>query len=96
MALNLLFIPLVYFCYPETARLTLEEMDYLFKPGDSGLSAGQKKLGRSTAVVRSLDRSGPWRRRRASMAAASGSDTDEKLGSRDVQGTDAQHVDHLA
>ncbi|KAI5801204.1 sugar transporter [Geopyxis carbonaria] len=27
---NLAFIPLVYFCYPETANLTLEEVDYLF------------------------------------------------------------------
>jgi hypothetical protein len=23
-------VPLVYFCYPETANLTLEEIDYLF------------------------------------------------------------------
>ena len=30
MALNFAFVPLVYFCYPETANLTLEEMDYLF------------------------------------------------------------------
>ena len=30
MVLNFLFIPLVYFCYPETANLTLEEMDLIF------------------------------------------------------------------
>ncbi|KAK3072107.1 hypothetical protein LTR53_007415 [Teratosphaeriaceae sp. CCFEE 6253] len=30
MATNLLFIPLVYFCYPETTNLTLEEVDNLF------------------------------------------------------------------
>lgn len=30
MCTNLAFIPLVYFCYPETANLTLEEIDYLF------------------------------------------------------------------
>lgn len=63
MALNLLFIPLVYFCYPETANLTLEEMDLLFTSGDDDLRKGKKKFGRSTAVVRSLDRSGPWRKR---------------------------------
>ncbi|KAH7119813.1 putative Myo-inositol transporter 1 [Dendryphion nanum] len=30
MVLNFSFIPLVYFCYPETSNLTLEEIDYLF------------------------------------------------------------------
>ena len=36
MALNFAFVPLVYFCYPETANLTLEEMDYLFAPSEEG------------------------------------------------------------
>ena len=30
MVTNFAFIPLVYFCYPETANLTLEEIDYIF------------------------------------------------------------------
>lgn len=30
MVTNFLFVPLVYFCYPETANLTLEEIDYIF------------------------------------------------------------------
>lgn len=30
MCTNFAFIPLVYFCYPETANLTLEEIDYIF------------------------------------------------------------------
>jgi hypothetical protein len=29
MCTNFAFVPLVYFCYPETANLTLEEIDYL-------------------------------------------------------------------
>ena len=34
MCTNFAFVPLVYFCYPETANLTLEEIDFLFnKPG---------------------------------------------------------------
>ncbi|KAF2094760.1 general substrate transporter [Rhizodiscina lignyota] len=33
---NFAFIPLIYFCYPETMNLTLEEIDYLYtKPGVS-------------------------------------------------------------
>ena len=34
MCLNFSFIPLVYFYYPETANLTLEEVDWLFYEGD--------------------------------------------------------------
>lgn len=34
MCLNFSFIPLVYFCYPETSNLTLEEVDWLFYEGD--------------------------------------------------------------
>ncbi|KAF2719089.1 general substrate transporter [Polychaeton citri CBS 116435] len=30
MCTNFAFVPLVYFCYPETANLTLEEVDFLF------------------------------------------------------------------
>ena len=34
MCTNFAFVPLVYFCYPETANLTLEEIDYIFaEPG---------------------------------------------------------------
>ena len=61
MALNLLFIPLVYFCYPETANLTLEEMDLLFIAGEDEKPSSSIQLGQSTAVVRSLNRRGAWR-----------------------------------
>ena len=36
MVLNFLFIPLWYFCYPETANLTLEEIDYIFSDESKG------------------------------------------------------------
>ncbi|KAJ4298827.1 hypothetical protein N0V90_004069 [Kalmusia sp. IMI 367209] len=34
MCLNFAFVPLVYFCYPETSNLTLEEIDWLFYEGN--------------------------------------------------------------
>lgn len=38
MCTNLAFIPIVYFCYPETTNLTLEEVDYLFIEGGAASS----------------------------------------------------------
>lgn len=35
MCTNLAFIPLIYFCYPETNKLTLEEIDWLFLEKDA-------------------------------------------------------------
>lgn len=35
MCTNAAFVPLVYFCYPETANLTLEEIDYIFMDSNS-------------------------------------------------------------
>lgn len=61
MCLNMSFVPLVFFVYPETANLTLEEMDYLFTPDVNESSSGEKapkgkSLGRSEDVMRSLQR----------------------------------------
>ncbi len=36
MALNFAFVPLVYYCYPETKNLTLEEIDDLFITSEEG------------------------------------------------------------
>lgn len=48
MCLNFAFIPLIYFFYPETANLTLEEVDYLFvKEGHKGF----KQLWHRSAPV---------------------------------------------
>ncbi|KAI1851200.1 hypothetical protein JX266_003275 [Neoarthrinium moseri] len=62
MALNFAFIPLVYFCYPETSNLTLEEIDWLF------LEPGAVKRSRHVSKHGWGGESG-WERRRSSLAA---------------------------
>ena len=44
MCTNFAFVPLVYFCYPETANLTLEEIDYLFINPEKGAVKLSKEL----------------------------------------------------
>ena len=34
------FVPIVYFCYPETSNLSLEEVDNLFLPDDHQVAGG--------------------------------------------------------
>jgi hypothetical protein len=44
--LNISFIPLIYFCYPETKGVTLEQIDHIFigkGHGWSGLTQGVKE-----------------------------------------------------
>lgn len=41
MCTNLAFVPLVYYCYPETSNLTLEEVDHIFtRDGHEGRGRG--------------------------------------------------------
>lgn len=49
MALNFSFIPLVYFFYPETSNLTLEEIDFLFTTDGAD---GLHKFGRKSQPVK--------------------------------------------
>ncbi|KEQ72815.1 hexose carrier protein [Aureobasidium namibiae CBS 147.97] len=44
MCTNLAFVPLVYFCYPETSNLTLEEVDYLFISLSGDVEHGAEKM----------------------------------------------------
>ena len=51
MCLNLSFIPLVYYFYPETSNLTLEEMDDLFATANEQSSRGLSALAKPTKPV---------------------------------------------
>jgi hypothetical protein len=44
MCANLAFVPLAYFCYPETVNLTLEEIGYLFTNPDKGAAKLSREL----------------------------------------------------
>ncbi|KAL4893233.1 putative MFS sugar transporter [Aspergillus ambiguus] len=46
MCTNFAFVPLVYFCYPETAKFTLEEIDFLFTNPDKSAVKLSKELRR--------------------------------------------------
>lgn len=60
MALNFAFVPLVYFCYPETSNLTLEEIDWLFlEKGAVQTSKRVQKHG--------WGGENPWQRRESRM-----------------------------
>ncbi|KFY46148.1 hypothetical protein V494_00583 [Pseudogymnoascus sp. VKM F-4513 (FW-928)] len=48
MATNFAFIPLFYFFYPETSNKSLEDIDFLFVGGSSGLPYGSRKATSST------------------------------------------------
>lgn len=55
MCTNFAFVPLVYFCYPETANLTLEEIDYIF--ADENKSSVKWSLEmRKQRLAQGLDR----------------------------------------
>ncbi|GAB7344858.1 hypothetical protein MBLNU457_3305t1 [Dothideomycetes sp. NU457] len=60
MCTNLAFVPLVYFCYPETANLTLEEIDHLFtQPGKSSVKVAreirkQRKYNRGESIEHAM------------------------------------------
>ena len=44
MCTNFAFVPLVYYCYPETANLTLEEIDFLFIEPDKSAVKVSKEI----------------------------------------------------
>lgn len=83
MALNLSFIPLIYFCYPETSNLTLEEIDFLFtKDGSTGL---RKFARRSQPVQESLK---PLEQIERDIGI-------EKSGDSPYAGAQADHIDKI-
>lgn len=56
MITNLLFVPLIYFCYPETAMLSLEEMDELYTTrGESPIKISKRIRKEKQMGMRSLE-----------------------------------------
>lgn len=79
MCTNLAFIPLVYFCYPETAKLTLEEIDLLYtQPGVPARKVA-KQLQRERLQQRQQQEQGD----KALGSAGTDSERDEKAASAD-------------
>lgn len=66
MCLNFSFVPLVYFCYPETANLTLEEIDWLF------LEKGAVEMSKRVSKHGGWEDDNPWQRRADRMALQAG------------------------
>lgn len=74
MCLNFAFIPVIYFCYPETTNLSLEEIDWLFLEKDA------VKVSRKVAK-HGWGEDNPWQRRAARMAESEkhGQPTEDKI-----------------
>jgi hypothetical protein len=53
--LNISFIPLVYFCYPETKGITLEQIDRIFVGEGTGLGALTQGVKESLHLKRDID-----------------------------------------
>lgn len=54
MALNLAFIPIIYFFYPETSNLALEEVDHIFAGGGNPVAVA-RNMQRGLAIGGHLD-----------------------------------------
>lgn len=87
MCTNLAFIPLVYFCYPETSNLTLEEVDYLFI--GEGKKGFRQFTGRTQAVIESISGDVRQMSRAHSVGRKGSADIEKTFGS----GEGTEHVE---
>lgn len=46
MATNVVFVPIIYFFYPETSNLRLEDIDYIFSAAGNPVTNARKMEGR--------------------------------------------------
>ena len=42
MATNIIFVPIIFFLYPETSNLALEEVDYIFARGENTIQVARE------------------------------------------------------
>ena len=42
MATNIIFVPIIFFLYPETSNLALEEVDYIFARGENSIQVARE------------------------------------------------------
>lgn len=54
MALNLAFVPIIYFFYPETSNLALEEVDCIFSRGGNPVAVA-REMQKELAINGHLD-----------------------------------------
>ncbi|KAK5099963.1 hypothetical protein LTS08_005678 [Lithohypha guttulata] len=97
MVTNFLFVPLVYFCYPETANLTLEEIDYIFSDDTKNsvkwsleMRKERTKYGRRESFVED----GDMRRRRNSAGDGGSMDNGRTLRDSSDEGKIAGQAEH--
>lgn len=83
MCTNFAFVPLVYFCYPETANLTLEEIDYIFAEPDKSSVKWSLEMRRERVKHGRRESMVGYSSRRASMAGSTARESDHegKMGS---------------
>ncbi|KAL4895783.1 general substrate transporter [Aspergillus ambiguus] len=83
MCMNYAFIPLIYFCYPEVAKLSLEEIDFLFTNPDKSAVKVSKELRREIKK---------YGEARTAMQHLRGQDDSEKSP---VEGSNSEQVEKV-
>lgn len=58
MATNIVFVPIIYFLYPETGNLRLEDVDFIFSDGDNPVKVARemnKRIRQGLAATENVE-----------------------------------------